>query len=484
MAIQIHQKRYDRQFAGARRWRSAGDLNLSHSNGWGVWWWETGVGKTFAACDIAIKMLTANSSYTFIIVVPGEELEKQWRASIKQFVPQQYWDNFTIYTVHKITDLGKQGNTFLCTCLIADELHEYYTEERLKMFDGSYIRTKWCLGLTANYEDSHNRHKLIEKILPVVDRIDSDEAVREGYISKYIEYNVAVALTAAEEAKYKLLSEQVAKNLSKFGHSGLTLASKILQEGGYAVAIAVATQNGWRKDLNMRDAGSAEIATMWNPQKVIGYAKSAMDAVRERKTLLYTSMNKLKVAKEVVIKFNDLKTICFSQSTAYADALAAHINHHYTEINPQNDKVCVVYHSKLRTVVETDPVTGKQVKKGQTRLRKEAIEAIRTGKARVISTASSLDRGFDVRDIRLALTTSGTQNPTQYNQRKGRAVRVESYEEDIIVLIINLYSRGTMDEVWLNKRQSKSRNVVYKVDSVDDINYSPKRSESFNITEV
>ena len=150
MAIQIHQKRYDRQFAGARRWRSAGDLNLSHSNGWGVWWWETGVGKTFAACDIAIKMLTANSSYTFIIVVPGEELEKQWRASIKQFVPQQYWDNFTIYTVHKITDLGKQGNTFLCTCLIADELHEYYTEERLKMFDGSYIRTKWCLGLTAN----------------------------------------------------------------------------------------------------------------------------------------------------------------------------------------------------------------------------------------------------------------------------------------------------------------------------------------------
>lgn len=484
MAIQVHLKRYERQFAGAMRWRSAKDLNLSHSNGWGTWWWETGVGKTFAACDIAIKMITHNNSYTFIVVVPSEALEVQWKAAIKQFVPQQFWDNFSVYTVHKVVEAGKQGNTYVCTCFFADELHEYYTDERLKMFDGTYISTRWCLGLTANYEDIHNRYKLIEKILPVVDRIDSDEAVREGYISKYIEYNVAVSLTEQEEQKYKALSQQVSKNLSKFGHGGLAVASKILQEGGYAVAIAVATNNGWRKDLNMLDAGSAEIASMWNPQKVIGYAKSAMDAVRDRKTLLYTSINKLKLAKNVVIKFDDLKTICFSQSTAYADTLAAHINHHYYQLNPDAKKICVVYHSKLKTVVETDPVSGKQIKKGQTRLRKEAIEAIRTGEARVISTASSLDRGFDVKDIRLALTTSGTQNSTQYNQRKGRAVRVESEEEDIIVLIVNLYATRTMDEVWLRKRQSKSKNVVYWVDSVEDINYKPKRSESFNITEV
>ena len=86
--------------------------------------------------------------------------------------------------------------------------------------------------------------------------------------------------------------------------------------------------------------------------------------------------------------------------------------------------------------------------------------------------------------IRLALTTSGTQNPTQYNQRRGRAVRVEDDNQDIIVLVINLYVKNTIDEKWLRVRQAKSNNVVYWVDSIDDINYNPKNNEVFNLNEM
>lgn len=479
MAIQIHQKRLDRQLLGAKRWKEAG--------GKGVFWWETGVGKTFGACYIITKMLTANNAYIFHIFVPGPTVQDQWNASIKSFVPQQFHDNIQVYTKEKVTKDGRDGKVYYSTVTIIDELHEFYTDEGIKIIDGTYTRYKYILGLTANYEDVNNRYKLIEHILPVVDRIDQEEAIREGYISKYIEYNVGVYLTQQESIRYKELSDEMTKNLSKFGGNGLKLASKILEDIGNkdtSLLYRFAINNGWRQNMNPNNPKEAEILEMWSPGQIIGYAKNAMDNIRERKDLLYKCRNKLKIAVDVVTKFEDLKTICFSQSTSYADNLAAHINNYYTEKDPMSKKVCVVYHSQIKTIVETDPQTGKQKKKGKTVLKREAIEAIRSGTARVISTASSLDRGFDVRDIRLALTTSGTQNPTQYNQRKGRAVRVEDEEQDIIVLIVNLYAINTMDEKWLRNRQSKSKNLVYWVDTVDDINYTPKSKESFNILEI
>lgn len=479
MAIQINQKKYNRQFEGAKKWRD--------NKGKGTFWWETGVGKTFAACDIITKMLTAFPAYQVIIVAPSPEIQKQWIASIKSFIPQQFHSNVEVITSHKVIEDCKEGKFYYTTLLIVDELHEFYTNERIKILDGTYIKYKFNLGLTANYEDMAQRYKLIEHIFPVIDRIDSEEAIREGYISKYIEYNVGVYLTDIEAEKYKELSSIISKNLSKFGGDGLKIASRVLSDivqKDYKLVYAIAAHNGWKQNLSMLDPKQAEISELWSPGKIIGYARTAMDSIRERKNLLYRCVNKLKVAIQVVTKFDDLKTICFSQSTLYADTLAAHINNYYTELDPHSKKVCVVYHSQLNTIVETDPQTGKQKKKGKTVLKKEAIEAIRSGTARVISTASSLDRGFDVKDIRLALTTSGTQNPTQYNQRKGRAVRVEEEEEDIIVLIVNIYAINTMDEKWLKTRQSKSKNVVYWVDNVEDINYTPRRKESFNISEI
>ena len=52
MAIQIHEKKLQRQLEGADKWRKAKDLGLSHTNGWGTFWWETGVGKTYLSKEI------------------------------------------------------------------------------------------------------------------------------------------------------------------------------------------------------------------------------------------------------------------------------------------------------------------------------------------------------------------------------------------------------------------------------------------------
>ena len=490
MAIQIHEKKLQRQLLGLNRWRRAKDLGISHSNGWGTLWWETGVGKTYAACLLANKMLGVNNSNTFVVLVPGAALEKQWKEEIKNFVSEDYQVNFRVYTAHRMLELINDGFVLECSLLIVDELHEFYTEERLKIFNGTSIITKYCLGLTADYEDRHGRQKAIETKLPVVDRIDPEEATKEGYTSKFIEYNLAVDFTENERQKYDYLTSVITKNLSKFGRHGLELASKILAgdkktgKNGAAIAFAYATHNGWRKDMDLSIETNAKIHELWSPAKIMGYAKNSMDAIRERKDLVYCAINKIKVARDLAIKFEDLKTIFFSQSTAFADVLARTINNHYAGINQLTPIPCVVYHSKIQTIITTDPVTGKQKKKGKTVLKREAIEAIKSGAARRISTASSLDRGFDVKDIRMGVTTSGTQNPTQHHQRSGRPKRIESYEEDIVVFVVNLYIQNSIDESWLKKRQSKNQNVVYWVDKVSDINYSPQRKEVFNLTEI
>jgi len=485
MLQQIDDKKYQRQLQGVERWRYAKTNGVSHANGWGTLNWFTGVGKTFGGCIVINKLFESNSGSTVIIVVPNPTIKKQWEATIKARVNQSYHSNIRIYTVGEVLEIINNDERLICTLLVVDELHEFYSPERFQIFNGVNIITKYALGLTATFDDIHGRHKQMEAILPVVDCIDEEEASKEGYISKYIEYNVSVPLTDIELQKYKVLSDIISKSMAKFGHRGLDFITRILtgdkENKGIVYATMYAQEHGWRKNMDLTNPENYELHDMWSPQKIMGYAKLVMDNIRERKNLLYFSQNKLQTAKDVVIKFEDLVTICFSQSTSFADNLGKLINGYYLSIG--KPAPCVVYHSQLETIIVKDS-NGKEKKKGKTILKKEALEAIESGKARIISTASSLDKGLDISKIRLVLTTSGTQNPTQNRQRKGRGLRIEETDKDVIVLIINLYIPGTMDERWLRKRQSKSTNTVYWVGRVDDINYIPEIHESNDDVEI
>lgn len=440
------------------------------------------MGKTFTGCDIMRKMLTRDTSRTFIIVAPGPTVQSQWKEAIAKFIDEEHHKMIDVFTIHKVMEDFKNGIIYNCSLLILDELHEYYSDERIKICFGSVINCTYCLGLTADYIDYiHHRHNLIQGVLPVVDEITIKEAEKEGFISKFFEYNLGVGLTPDEQKAYDIVTEKVTKNLSKLGKNGLEVANKILKGASkkeYSIVYAIASNNGWRRDLDLSNDNCRQINDMWAPAKIIGYASNSLVAIRERKTLIYNAVNKIKTAVEILTKFDTLKTICFSQTTLFADTLAQRVNQYYYDLDPQAKAVCVVYHSALKTVITSD-----NKKKGKTVLKREAIEAIRSGEARVLSTASSLDKGYSVDDIEMALTTSGTQNPNQYNQRRGRSLRVVQ-GKDKIALIINVYVRGTIDERWLKKRQAKSTNVIYYVNNVDEISYSPKDKETFNLQEV
>ena len=130
------------------------------------------------------------------------------------------------------------------------------------------------------------------------------------------------------------------------------------------------------------------------------------------------------------------------------------------------------------------PATNKLIKFGKVRLKRRALEKLKEGSSRAIITASSLDKGFDVEDIRLGITASGTQNFTQYIQRSGRIKRKEIFNPNVIVLIINLYIKDSKDYHWLIKRQSKSNSLIHWVDSIDAITFNPVPNDVFTIDDI
>lgn len=455
-------------------------------------WWEhkqgtinyaTGVGKTYTAMLIIRRLFRTDPLHNVVVIVPSEALQGQWKDELgKQFTKKEL-NRITVMTVSYVVvnKIKIKTNT-----VIYDEVHEYLADEYFKVVNGTYIRYDNGLALTATYEDSKGRHKKLELIFPIIDRITESEAIEKGYISPFIEFNLAVEMTAEEHEQYKEYTTIISNTINKFGRGGLTLAIKCLQGGTDSrgkqfkathFVYGWATFKGWRRDLDLEDERDRQINDLWNPHVVFGYAQKLMNGIRKRKDLLYSCNSKAKVCKELAFKFNDLKAIIFSQSTAFADKLNLILN--------EEEKDCsVVYHSSLATVMLPSPKTGKLIKFGKTRLKRMAIDNFRSGKATKICTASSLDKGFDVQDTRLGITASGTSNFTQYKQRGGRVKRRDMFNTDKIALLVNLYVKNSKDEAWLRKRQSMSNHTIHWIDSVAEVSFTPTNKEEFTINDI
>jgi len=476
--MKIDPKKLKRQQLGVHKFINASDYGGTKCNV-GTLNYCMGVGKTFTAIILMKHLFKTRQDNHFVILVPSESLKLQWEKELSIYLTKGNLTKIEVFTINKIV----VNKMFIKTItLIADEIHEYMSPEYIKAINGTYIGKTEMLGLTGTATDSKDVMEVLSELCPVIDVIDEQEAIEEGYISNFVEYNISTTLTEEEQELYDRLSEIITKNMAKFGFNGLQIANNCLAGGKHKgktytnvqFAYGWASHNGWRKNLDVvNNEAHKKINELWNPYTIIGYARALLTAIRERKDILYSCSNKVKLTLELVNKFNDIKTIVFAQSANFADKIGLNINE-------KNPNTAVVYHSRLASIMMPSEKTGKLIKYGKTRLRNRALDRIKRGLSRILVTVSSLDRGLDIEDIRLGITASGTQNPIQYKQRSGRVKRKETlFSEDTIVLIINIFVKNTRDEVWLSKRQSKSNHMIHTVDNIDNITYKPK--SNFNM---
>ena len=108
-----------RQIQQAELWRQAKGLGGFQN--------PTGFGKTYQTINyIAAPMLAKNPVTFFIVVVHSVALKKQWTEEIAKFLPNNT-QNFNVETVQAIYT---RGIKLQCTCLIIDELDEFFGQER------------------------------------------------------------------------------------------------------------------------------------------------------------------------------------------------------------------------------------------------------------------------------------------------------------------------------------------------------------------
>ena len=480
--MNINKDKLDRQLIGVDKWFNSSKYGaIKDKRGAGVY--VMGFGKTYLAILVIKRLFEENPLTNIVIIVPANVLQ-QWEDTLKENLYKKELKLISLFTPHYIVNNEFRIQTDV---LIVDEMHECYSTELCKVIDKTYIRYSDNLGLTGTYEDNTNRHLRYKELFPVIDRIDEKEGIEKGYIAPYIEFNIAVTLTEEEQALNERYSKEIANSMSKFPKGyGFDLASKCLKGGkdkrgikyeGKNYVYAYAHKKGWRRDLDLSVPYNREINDLWNPSKIFGYATNLFNSVRNRKTLLYNASNKIKICIELCEKFSNLKTIVFSQSTNFADKLDL-------LLNDKEKNVSVVYHSQLQTIMLPSPKTGKLIKFGGVRLKRRAIERIKTGESRIICTASSLDKGFDVQDMGLGITASGTSNFNQYKQRGGRTKRIDIFNKNKLALLVNLYIVNSQEEKWLKERQSKSNNKVYWVSSVDEISFSPVDKADINFNSI
>ena len=389
----IDEKRLARQKSILRNWSSAGCRGTLEAC--------TGFGKTYTAI-LAIQALNAQQpGESTLVVVPTIHLKKQWEDQVS---------NLSDVTVMVVNSAVKQ--TWNVNLLILDEIHNYATSTFGTIFEMCTYRK--VLGLTATVARQDGNDYLLRQKAPIVATVKLEEALREGYVSPFRVLNVPVYLNDTDRENYLELSRNFSYYFSKFGND-------------FGQAMNCLKSEQACENFARRSAADADKVRVW----AINFNRN----MAKRKKMLYLNQSKLDGVYRLCTKLGELRTITFSESVDFANAM--------TERLPFES---VAYSSKMPA-----------------KKRRQALEQFNTGKARIINTARALDEGFDVPGVELAIISSGSSSPRQDVQRTGRAIR---FVEGKVGYIVNLYMPDTQDEKWMRKRQKNSTNIQH-VQSLD-----------------
>jgi superfamily II DNA or RNA helicase len=326
--------------------------------------------------------------------------------TVPTIVLKEQWENelesfgvgeFTTVVVNNTAAMYPEK--YECDLLICDEVHTVPTETRNVILD---IPHKYFLGLSATIKRQDGKHEEIIERYPVFDIVGFEECLTNGWISPYKIYNVGVDMPEDLMVEYQKANRQfkhVAAQISLYG------------------ADTMKTAQLWSS------TGSTE-------QKAISARYYAN--MNKRKILCINNPNKVNIVEKIVSLCPDKYGIVFSQSVEFADSITSAIG-----------DSAVTFHSKM-------------TKKTQ----KEILDDFKdlNSNTRIISSVQALDAGFDFVELSLAIVAAGYSSQLTNIQRIGRTVRAKEGKDAII---INLYSKGTQEETWLEKRQKGTRNVQY-----------------------
>ena len=242
---------------------------------------------------------------------------------------------------------------------------------------------KGVLGLTATIDDTDPKYSTIMSIAPPVKKYMIREAVNDGRLAKPQIIPQMVKFTIHEQAIYDDTSRRIRELSRKLGQFNPGIISMMLTKGGYRAKLA----------------------------------KSWFENVRERKELLSTATNKLYAVIKIVKEHPHEPIMIFSETISSIKQLE--------EMLTANGIKANVIHNEISI-----------------RERKEILK--RWGKEFYpLLSVHTLEIGYDIPHVRIAIIITNSSNVNQITQRIGRVIRKSIGKNDALIYIV--YVKDTKD---------------------------------------
>lgn len=372
----------------------------------------TGTGKTVTSLKALSLILSKYPQYRFIVIVPTDNLKDQWKVQLDNWGLSLNGEVIIVNTAIK--------NNYKADILVIDEAHRVNSTTFRDIFNT--IEYKYVLGLTATYERLDDLHKeVMEKYCPVVDTITLQEALLNGWISQYTEYQVLLDVDNIEE--YKEYNREFVKSFEFFSFD-------------WNRAMKCIGKNGFIERARMRDEmcpkGSEEQRKAMFTQ-ITYHATNFMRAITKRKAFINNHPKKLEIARKIINALPFSKIITFSNNIKMAEAIG----------------IGEVY-------------TGKDSKK-KARANLEEFNQKTSG---VLNSCRKLIEGADIQGLDTAIMLGIDSSETRATQARGRAIR---FKEGKHALIFNLVIANTVETEWMKKSHQKSPYITIDEEGLDDV---------------
>ena len=279
--------------------------------------------------------------------------------------------------------------------IILDEIHllSETAKEFSKIFDIiNENPTKGILGLTATINENDPRYKTIIKTLPPVKKYLIKDAVTDGRLAKPQVVSVPVNFTDSEKKIYNETSTKISSLSRKLGVFDPKRISILLFKGGY----------------------NAKLAKLW------------FENVRKRKELLSSAQNKMLSAVNIVKNHPSEPIMIFSETIESI--------------------------KKLEKILDSNGIASRSIHNKITATqRKRILEE--WGKVYYpLLSVHTLEIGYDIPEVRIAVIISNSSNFNQVAQRIGRVIRKTLRKNYALIYVI--YIRDSKDSSTLRMVKS------------------------------
>jgi superfamily II DNA or RNA helicase len=319
----------------------------------------------------------------------------------------------TISTYQSV--INKLDLIFKANMIVFDEVHlvsDTATTLR-KLFDVVIARDNTCkkqlLGLTATIDEQDAKYNTILSLLPPVKRYMISDAVRDKRLAKPVVIPIKANLTSQEKNKYEQYSTKI-RNISNYlNTSDPKSITFLLRKGGHAA----------------------------------GLAKSWFAIVKERKNLINCAENKLLVAASLIEQRHPNERIMiFSETIESIEKLKK-----------------LLLHRGIKSMVIDSKLKSKERQEILSEWGKEFFPLL---------SVHTLEIGYDVPDVRVAIILATTSNINQIVQRIGRIVRKAEGKDTALIYTISLSHTHDTNTLAMVRQATNVENQSVQHDTLDN----------------